>query len=373
VHDNSLEMKSVVVLYIVALLQPVLHGKIIEEKLKKEKEAKGHVFTYENDSFTALDILADVGKIYKGVIIFNDDRIKNSSLEKNTHTVLNIIYGSLPGYANSTVVQTSKIVTTNKSKVDYFVEFDFNTTYTNEEVLVQFLKKCPKTTSAYSVECMISFYKTKTEISHCIEYYEDICAYYESDCFVVNGTSFCQKTPDLNENSCVYNTDCNYPYGTCLKEELICQCSFGFSGSKCTNPIELLLTIFCALFVLTATFTILYSFKKYTDNNVHQNSEPKSVVFYVNEHNFENSFKTKFVNEENKKLNNKNEIATIIKSEKNSFYKLQETVETQTDADFTEYIEPNVYNQESITVRESFRNNQSEKNEETEEDYICLN
>ena len=34
-HDNSLEMKSVVVLYIVALLQPVLQGKIIEEKLEK--------------------------------------------------------------------------------------------------------------------------------------------------------------------------------------------------------------------------------------------------------------------------------------------------------------------------------------------------
>ena len=28
----------------------------------------------------------------------------------------------------------------------------------------------------------------------------------------------------------------------------------------------------------------------------------------------------------------------------------KETLETQTDTDFTEYIEPNVYNQESITV-----------------------
>ena len=51
------------------------------------------------------------------------------------------------------------------------------------------------------------------EISHCIEYYEDVCESYESDCFVVNGTSFCQKTPDLNENSkfdnLVYNTNIN--------------------------------------------------------------------------------------------------------------------------------------------------------------------
>ena len=52
-----------------------------------------------------------------------------------------MIYGSLLGYANSTVVQISKNFTSNKSKVDYFVEFEFNTTYTNEEVLNQFLKE----------------------------------------------------------------------------------------------------------------------------------------------------------------------------------------------------------------------------------------
>ena len=52
-----------------------------------------------------------------------------------------MIYGSLLGYANSTVIQTSKNITNNKSKVDYFVEFEFNTTYTNEEVLNQFLKE----------------------------------------------------------------------------------------------------------------------------------------------------------------------------------------------------------------------------------------
>ena len=39
------------------------------------------------------------------------------------------------------------------------------------------------------------------EISHCIEYYEEICTSYESECFVINGTSFCQKTSNLNENS----------------------------------------------------------------------------------------------------------------------------------------------------------------------------
>ena len=52
-----------------------------------------------------------------------------------------MIYGSLLGYANSTVVQISKNFTSNKSKVDYFVEFEFNTTYTNEEILNKFLKK----------------------------------------------------------------------------------------------------------------------------------------------------------------------------------------------------------------------------------------
>ena len=52
-----------------------------------------------------------------------------------------MIYGSLLGYANSTVIQISKNVTNNKTKVDYFVEFQFNTTYTNEEVLNQFLKE----------------------------------------------------------------------------------------------------------------------------------------------------------------------------------------------------------------------------------------
>ena len=52
-----------------------------------------------------------------------------------------MIYGSLLGYANSTVVQISKNVTKNKSKVDYFVKFEFNTTYTNEKILNQFLKE----------------------------------------------------------------------------------------------------------------------------------------------------------------------------------------------------------------------------------------
>ena len=52
-----------------------------------------------------------------------------------------MIYGSLLGYANSTVVQILKNVTNSKSKVDYFVEFEFNTTYTNEEVLNQFFKE----------------------------------------------------------------------------------------------------------------------------------------------------------------------------------------------------------------------------------------
>ena len=52
-----------------------------------------------------------------------------------------MIYGSLLDYANSTVIEISKNVTNNKSKVDYFVEFEFNTTYTNEEILNQFLKE----------------------------------------------------------------------------------------------------------------------------------------------------------------------------------------------------------------------------------------
>ena len=52
-----------------------------------------------------------------------------------------MIYGSLLGYANSTVIHISKNVTNKRSKVDYFVEFEFNTTYTNEEILNQFLKE----------------------------------------------------------------------------------------------------------------------------------------------------------------------------------------------------------------------------------------
>ena len=32
VHDNSLEMKSVVVLYVVVLIRPILLGKVVKEK-----------------------------------------------------------------------------------------------------------------------------------------------------------------------------------------------------------------------------------------------------------------------------------------------------------------------------------------------------
>ena len=46
-------------------------------------------------------------------------------------------------------------------------------------------------------------------------------------------------------------------------------------------------------------------------------------MFYVNEDIFINSFQTKLINEESTKLNNKTQIATKIKVEKDSPYNLQ--------------------------------------------------
>ena len=46
-------------------------------------------------------------------------------------------------------------------------------------------------------------------------------------------------------------------------------------------------------------------------------------MFYVNEDIFIDSFKTKLINEENTKLNNKTQIATKIKDEKDPPYNLQ--------------------------------------------------
>lgn len=217
-----------------------------------------------SDGNSSLSISDKARKNFRGCLAYTNSSWSVERYENKTIELLDLIYSELPCAFLSTILDTEE--ENNEVHVDYYLSFDSFAKITDGLILELLKDGCPKFAMDFFVDCETTINKTSVAVSKCIPEVEKVCELQENDkCDVKNGTATC---------TCFFyqECDCNPPFGKCVVgnetcQLPLCQCSFGFTGSNCSNPLVFVMVLLSIVVGIALLSTIIYACRKSRKRN----------------------------------------------------------------------------------------------------------